>query len=545
MTTRIRGADILVRALDGAGVGKVFTLSGNHIMPVFDAVIGTGLQLVHVRHEAAAVHIADAWARLTGKCGVALVTGGPGHANAVGALMTAQAVESPVVLLSGHAALRELGRGGFQELRQADMAAPVTKASWTATSTATLGADIARAVRLATSGRPGPVHLSLPFDVLEDAIADDPSLQPPPSAFITEPQSLGEAGAEAALAALAQARRPLILAGPALCSASGRALLARLGSATGVPAVGMESPRGINDPSLGAFAEVLARADLILLLGKAHDFTLRFADPPFVDAACRFIVIDPDAALIERVAKEKGSRLIASSIADAAAAAEQLVARAASVRMLATAWGTEVVHAVSYRPPAWRTLTSSQPGKVHPVELCRAIAPVLEHHPDAVLVCDGGEIGQWAQTLPFSRRIINGVAGSIGASLPFAVAARLAEPRAPVIAVMGDGTFGFHMAELDTAVRYDLPLVAVVGNDATWNAEHQIQLREYGPNRTHGCELLPSRYDLVAAALGGHGEFVTSVGDLSPALERAIASGKPACVNVMIERVAAPVMKRV
>jgi acetolactate synthase-1/2/3 large subunit len=545
MTTRIRGADILVRALDGAGVGKVFTLSGNHIMPVFDAVIGTGLQLVHVRHEAAAVHMADAWARLTGKCGVALVTGGPGHANAVGALMTAQAVESPVVLLSGHAALRELGRGGFQELRQADMAGPVTKASWTATSTATLGADIARAMRLATSGRPGPVHLSLPFDVLEDAIADDPSLQPPPSAFIPEPQSLGEAGAEAALAALAHAQRPLILAGPALCSASGRALLARLTAATGVPAVGMESPRGINDPSLGAFAEVLARADLILLLGKAHDFTLRFADPPFVDAACRFIVIDPDAALIERVAREKGSRLIASSIADAAAAAERLVARAASVRMLATAWATEVVHAVSYRPPAWRTLTSSQPGKVHPVELCRAIAPVLEHHPDAVLVCDGGEIGQWAQTLPFSRRIINGVAGSIGASLPFAVAARLAEPRAPVIAVMGDGTFGFHMAELDTAVRYDLPLVAVVGNDATWNAEHQIQLREYGPNRTHGCELLPSRYDLVAAALGGHGEFVTSVGDLSPALERAIAGGKPACVNVMIERVAAPVMKRV
>jgi len=545
MTTRIRGADILVRALDGAGVGKVFTLSGNHIMPVFDAVIGTGLQLVHVRHEAAAVHMADAWARLTGKCGVALVTGGPGHANAVGALMTAQAAESPVVLLSGHAALRELGRGGFQELRQADMAALVTKASWTATSTATLGADIARAVRLATSGRPGPVHLSLPFDVLEDAIADDPSLQPPPSAFIPEPQSLGETAADAALAALAQARRPLILAGPALCSASGRALLARLTAATGVPAVGMESPRGINDPSLGAFAEVLARADLILLLGKAHDFTLRFADPPFVDAACRFIVIDPDAALIERVAKEKGSRLIASSIADAAAAAERLIARAASVRMLATAWATEVVHAVSCRPPAWRTLASSQPGKVHPVELCRAIAPVLEHHPDAVLVCDGGEIGQWAQTLPFSRRIINGVAGSIGASLPFAVAARLAEPRAPVIAVMGDGTFGFHMAELDTAVRYDLPLVAVVGNDATWNAEHQIQLREYGPNRTHGCELLPSRYDLVAAALGGHGEFVTSTGDLSPALERAIASGKPACVNVMIERVAAPVMKRV
>ena len=114
----------------------------------------------------------------------------------------------------------------------------------------------------------------------------------------------------------------------------------------------------------------------------------------------------------------------------------------------------------------------------------------------------------------------------------------------PVIAVMGDGTFGFHMAEFDTAVRCNLPFVAVVGNDATWNAEHQIQLREYGPNRTHGCELLPSRYDLVVQALGGHGELVTSAADLPAALDRAIASGKPACVNVMIERVPAPVIRR-
>lgn len=551
MTSVIRGADILVRALDRAGFHKVFTLSGNHIMPVFDAVIGTDVQLVHVRHEAAAVHMADAWARLTGQCGIALVTGGPGHANAVGALMTAQAAESPVVLLSGHAALHELGRGGFQELRQADMAAPATKASWTATSAAKLGADIARAVRIATSGRPGPVHLSLPFDLLEAAVEDSPPLWPQASAFAPEQQLLGEAAADAALAALAAAERPLILAGPTLCSMSGRARLSRLEAATGVPAIGMESPRGINDPNLGAFAEVLARADLIALLGKAHDFTLRFADPPFVDAACRFIAIDPDAAMIERVAREKGTRLLASSIADAAAAVTQLAARAAAARPLTatdtrkhSSWAQEVVDAVAYRPPAWRTLTSSETGKVHPVELCRAIAPVLERHADAVLICDGGEIGQWAQTVPFRRRLINGVAGSIGAALPFAVATRLAEPRAPVIAVMGDGTFGFHMAELDTAVRYGLPFVAIVGNDATWNAEHQIQLREYGPNRTHACELLPSRYDLVATALGGHGEHVTRADDLGPALERAIASGKPACVNVMIERVPAPVVRR-
>ena len=182
---------------------------------------------------------------------------------------------------------------------------------------------------------------------------------------------------------------------------------------------------------------------------------------------------------------------------------------------------------------------------MHPVQLCRAIAPYIEQDPNAVLVCDGGEIGQWPQAMfnP-ARRIINGPAGSIGASIPFAIAAAAAQPQAPVIAVMGDGTFGFHMAEFDTAVRCNLPFVAVVGNDAAWNAERQIQLREYGPERVHGCELLPSRYDLAAAALGGHGELVTSAADLPAALDRALASGKPACVNVMIEGVPAPIIRR-
>jgi acetolactate synthase-1/2/3 large subunit len=545
MSSKIRGADILARTLDGAGLRTVFTLSGNHIMPIFDAAIGTGMKLVHVRHEAAAVHMADAWARLTGECGIALVTGGPGHANAVGALCTAHAADSPLVLLSGHAATRELSRGAFQELRQADMAEPATKASWTASSAHALGRDLARAVRFARSARPGPVHLSLPFDLLEETVEETASLWPDEAQFAAEVRPFGEAAADAALAALAGAARPLILAGPMLCTTAGRALLRKLAAATGVPSIGMESPRGVNDPSLGAFAEVLRRADLILLLGKPHDFTLRFADPPFVDRACRFIVLDPHPRLIDRVAREKGPRLVSSAIADAAAAAEQLIRRAARLPKPAGPWTGEVEEAIAYRPKSWLTLKSSTGQKVHPLELCRAIAPHVEQNPNAVLVCDGGEIGQWPQSvLAPARRIINGVAGSIGAAIPFAIAARLTEPTAPVIAVMGDGTFGFHMAEFDTAVRYRLPFVAVVGNDATWNAEYQIQLRDYGADRAHGCELLPTRYDLVAAALGGHGELVATAQDLGPALERAIVSGKPACLNVMIDRVPAPILRR-
>src|ERR1700755_2671624 len=138
-STTVRGADIVMRTLERAGHTTIFTLSGNHIMSLFDAAIETRHRLVHTRHEAAAVHMADAWGRLTGEPGIAMVTGGPGHANAVGALFTALGAESPMVLLSGHAATWEYGRGGFQEIRQADMAAPVTKASFTATSAATMG----------------------------------------------------------------------------------------------------------------------------------------------------------------------------------------------------------------------------------------------------------------------------------------------------------------------------------------------------------------------------------------------------------------------
>ncbi|MFM7302972.1 MAG: thiamine pyrophosphate-binding protein, partial [Alphaproteobacteria bacterium] len=184
-----RGADILVAALKQAGVSRIFTLSGNHIMTIFDALLGSGIELVHTRQEAAAVHMADAWARLTGEVGVAMVTGGQGHTNAIAAMPTAMAGEVPVVLLSGHAPLRELGMGSFQEMRQADIAEPLTKLSFTASSTAGIGADVARAFRVARSGRPGPVHLSLPTDLM-DARITAPAL-PDAAAFGAEPMPLG------------------------------------------------------------------------------------------------------------------------------------------------------------------------------------------------------------------------------------------------------------------------------------------------------------------------------------------------------------------
>jgi acetolactate synthase-1/2/3 large subunit len=489
-----RGADALARALSAAGVRHVFTLSGNHVMPVFDAALDAKLSLVHVRHEAAAVHMADAWGRLTGVPGIALVTGGPGHANAVSALYTALASESPLILLSGHAPLSELGKGAFQEMRQAEMAAPVTKASWTVRSADTLAADLARAWRQAVCGTPGPVHLSVPSDALEDTV--DAAAPRAEDFAAVENFELDDAVHEA----LAAAKRPVVIAGPAILRKGVRELEA----ASGMPVIGMESPRGVGDPSLGRLAAVLKQADLALLYGKRRDFTLKFGE-----------AFAPQCRVLE-------------------------IRSLQGLRASTGAWREEVHAALAYRPPEWKSIPFRDDGPVHPVRLCAEVQKVLDA-PDAVFVSDGGEFGQWAQAcLSARRRIINGPAGAIGSALPFAAAAKLAFPDAPVVATLGDGTFGFHMSEIDTAVRYGLGYMAVIGNDATWNAEYQIQLRAYGQARAHGCELLPTKYGAVAAAMGAHGEDVMRSEDLQLALSRAVKSGKPACVNVMIERLPAP-----
>jgi acetolactate synthase-1/2/3 large subunit len=545
MSGKLRGADVVARALAAAGVKRVFSLSGNHVMSVFDAALDAQLDLVHVRHEAAAVHMADAWGRLTGEVGVALVTGGPGHANAVPALYTAAASESPVLLLSGHAPLDELGRGAFQEMRQADIAAPLAKASWTAASTRTLGEDLGRALRTAKMGRPGPVHLSLPTDVLDATVAERDAALPDPRSADAPAAELAPAAVAAVLAELRRAARPVALVGPALLRGKARECARAFETATGVPVIGMDSPRGLSEPALGAFAEMLAQADLVVLLGKPLDYTLAYGGAPTIAPGCRFVQIDPDAANVERATRSAGDRMIVAAVADPGPAAASLAEQAVRLGWSKSGWFAEVRAAVAHRPAAWATLVSPRDGPVHPVEVCRGVSALLGRDPNAVFVSDGGEFGQWAQAcLDAPHRITNGPAGAIGAAVPFAVAARLALPAAPIVAMSGDGAFGFHMAEIDTGVRYGLPFVAVVGNDAAWNAERQIQIRTYGAERARHCELLATRYDRVVAALGGHGEHVDRASDLPGALERAVRSGRPACVNVAIDRLPAPNLAR-
>ena len=520
------GATRLVESLAAAGVRRIFTLSGNQILSVFDATIGRGVELVHTRHEAAAVHMADAWGRLTEECGVALVTAGPGHLNAISALYGARMAESPVLLLSGASPRGQRGRGAFQEVDQVAAARPVVKAAWSLEDPGRVGEEVARALALATSGRPGPVHLSLPGDVLE---APAPAVAPLAAAPLAA-GVVGERDALAIVALLAEAKRPLILTGPALGRGPRGAAVKRLVEATGAPALAIESPRGVNDPWLRGATTWLAEADLVLLLGKPLDFSLRFGQA--FARGCRVVALDVETT-------PSAEAVTLSLTADPAASAARLAAVAATRTWPRTGWREQIESARRSEPPAWAEARRSARAPLHPLRVCAALAPHVEA--GAVLVADGGEFGQWVQAgLEPRERLINGLSGSIGSALPMAVAARLACPDRPVLAVMGDGTFGFHAFELDTALRHDAPIVVVVGNDARWNAEHTLQLRHYGAERAVGCALRPSRYDQVAEALGGHGEMVERADELEPALARALAAGRPAVVNVMLEGLAAP-----
>ena len=611
----MNGAGLLVDTLVRAGVRRIFSLSGNQIMPVYDACIDVDLSIVHVRHESAAVHMADAWAQITGEIGVALVTAGPGFANALSALFSARHSESPVLLLSGDSPVAADGNGAFQEMPQIDLVRPLVKTARRPGRAGRIGHDVAAAIACARSGRPGPVHVALPFDVLGTPAGEGCLVRA--AELARRPRALPGPTADDVAGRLARAKRPIVLTSPSLNRSRAGARIAAIETALHVPVVAMESPRGLRDPALGTFADVLAASDLVVLLGKAVDFSVGFARPPALDPAAELVVIDPDHRMIDRAYRIAGRRVVVSACADPDFAADALVSAAPAIVAAgsgasAPAWCAEVADAIANRSVAVEAAAvgtvagaavaaaaateagaadsdvvepaateagivepaaaeadvvepaateagivepaAAKPGAVesnavepaarfHPRLLCEAVQRVLDAADEAILICDGGEFGQWAQascTAPV--RIVNGLSGAIGGGLCHALAAKLARPRATVIAMMGDGTAGFHLAELDTAVREGAAFVTVVGNDFRWNAEHRIQLRDYGPNRLIGCDLAPTaRYDLAAAGLGCHGEHVTDPSGLDAALARALASGRPACLNVEIDGVAAPV----
>jgi len=530
----MRGADLIAKTLSNAGVKVIFSLSGNQIMPIYDACIDVGIRLIHTRHEAAAVYMAEAYAQLTGEVSVAMVAAGTGFANAMGPLVTAQASESPVLLLSGDSPRNQDDKGSFQELDQVSVSKPLTKLSIRPRQAQTLGIDIAMALRVAASDRPGPVHIALPFDLLNEEVTN--VRIPVVEDFMQEIISPSEAAFNAIFEAVNKADRPVILTGPSQNPTRARGQLQKLSDALDAPVIPMESPRGLKDPCLGDFARVLAQADVIVSLGKSIDFTTGFAKPPTMAEHCKFFVVDPQSTVLERARRALGSRIKLAHRADTGPTITALQTKARN-NTDRSAWRSQMAEAIAMRIP--EATNNNQP--MQPATLCAAVQRLLDNADEPVLIVDGGEFGQWAQACLSSKtRIVNGVSGAIGGGLCYALAAKIARPEATVVVLMGDGTAGFHFSEFETAHRYGADFVAVIGHDSRWNAEYQIQQRDYGEDRVNETELNPTRYDLAAAGFGCHGEYVTDPDELDSALQRAIKSKLPSCVVGMIEGLPAP-----
>ena len=275
------------------------------------------------------------------------------------------------------------------------MAKPVTKASWTVGDAASLGRDIGEAFRIALSGRRGPVHVSLPSDLLDARLDENTVTWPTIGA--ARRQTLGDADCAKILSLLAGAKRPIIFAGPQMSNAAGRDLLADMEAATGVPAVILGSPRGLSDATLGALPDLAKQVDLVVLMGKALDFTLKWTSAPSFDPSVHLIAIDPEVELAARAKREKGDALLLACVADPALTAEKLAADARQVGLRDAAWLTEAREALDARPASWREVVSKTAARLHPAEVFRALRPFVERDPEAILICDGGEYAQWGQ----------------------------------------------------------------------------------------------------------------------------------------------------
>jgi len=527
----MRAADLLIQALISSGTDTVFSLSGNQIMSIYDAAIDQPLKLVHTRHEAGAVYMADGYARASGKTGIALVTAAPGFTNAISALYAVSATETPLVLLSGDSPVSKDKLMPFQKMDQQDVARPLVKETWRLSHPDRIGHDLASAIALAKSGRPGPVHLSLPEDILTATIGESQDLTP--EQFTLENVSLGNADLPSVLSIIDRAEYPVIITGPSLHPSRAPGVADRLMKALNIPVICMQSPRGLNDPALGKIRDVIAEADSLILIDKDVDFTLASGDLKHVPAN-NIVLIASNAESIAHASTMLAGRLKWGCIADPLVAA-QILTDVTTIKGKSP-WLRQVMKKIAVRPKPPQSTDSMIAHQV----MTTINTVMADANP--IYVIDGGEVGQWAQSvLPLDQALINGTSGAIGGSLPQAIGAALAQPKRPIIAIMGDGTAGFYLSELDTARRLGLKLIVVIVNDLRWGAEVVIQERVYGKDRVQGCLLDDkTRYDQIAQGFGANGLYAETPEALQKALIAAGKNRKPTVINAMMKGMPAP-----
>jgi acetolactate synthase-1/2/3 large subunit len=536
--------------LKAEGVRHLFTLSGLHIAPIYAACIEEGIQVVDTRHEQAAAHAADATARLTRGIGVACVTAGPGVTDALTGIANAWAASSPVLLLGGAAPSFNAGKGSLQEMEQVDLFTRITKWSDRIPAPDRVPTFMARAFRLMLTGRPGPVFLELPWDVLSNGVDEDECKLP--TGYRTRARMPGDPRfVEQAAALLAAAERPAIIGGSSIWWDDAAAPLAALAERLSAPVYLNGAGRGSLPPDHPHFLsltrkDALAKADVVVIAGTPLDFRLGYGAGIGDDA--KIVQIDSDGSEIGRnrnveVGIIGDSRSVLGQLADALADGAGQRKGGASARDGGTArpseWLGSLRESETRKAARQAEYERSDQRPVHHFRLARELDAVARTCDDAMFVADGGNwVAIAAKVIGLrkpGRWLDPGPLGCLGVGAPFAIAAKLLHPNRTVFVIQGDGSFGFNGMDFETALRFKLPMVCVVGNDAAWGQIRLPQVQLFGEDKSPGTLLAKTRYDQIVQAMGGYGEHVEDPAQIRPALERAVESGTVACVNVMLD----------
>lgn len=531
----VSGNALLGRALRQQGADAVFFIMGGPMNEALNASRAEGIRLVDVRHEQAAAMMAQAYARVRSVPGVCAGASGPGTINLVTGLANALVDCAPVVALGGAAPVGQWATGAFQEIDQLAIMRPVTKWAERVHDTRRIPEYVDRAFRMALAGKPGPVYLDLPGDVLYREV-DEAAVGWPAAAAVNVRSRPAAAPpeVETVVAALAAARRPILLTGSGILWSGAAAALTRFVDAAGIPFYTTPQGRGAvpeDHPACYALARSTAfrEADLIVVVGTRLNYVFSQLKPPRFSAAAKVVRIDIDPGELAQA-----GRTDIGILADAGTALEQLTA-ALTGRVDAgsfSEWRARLAQTEASKLAGHEAKLATEQLPIHPLRLCRELRDTLPR--DAILCVDGQEILNYArQSIPSFRpghRLNSGPFGTMGVGLPFGVGAKVARPDAEVVVLHGDGSFGLNAMELDTAVRYGLPLLVVISLNGGWTAD---------PDRVKpGRDLGYTRYDRMAEALGCHGEFVEEPAAIRPALERAraeVRKGRVAVVNVVTD----------
>jgi len=530
----VTGSEILAQALKSQGVDTMFYIMGGPMLETEATCIKLGIRAIDTRHEQAAALSAHAWGRVMRRPGVCMGASGPGATNLLTGVADAFTNAAPLVAIGGASPRVSFGMEAFQEIDQLAVFKPITKWAERIYDARRIPEHVATAFRQATTGRLGPVYLDLPGDVLGEKV--DESRVQYPKAWTTLPRPRGDEGAvKEAIALLAKAESPVILAGSGVWWSDGAKALQAFVDASGIPFYTTPLSRGSVPEDhqlsfLNARSTAFREADVMLTVGTRFNWVVQFGAPPRFAADLKVIHVDINPAQLGW-----NRDVEVPIVGDARAVLEQLLEEGKGKLdpKKYAPWVGKLRVIDAEKNAESEKAMSSDNTPIHPLRLCKEVRDFLKR--DAILVVDGQEILNFGrQSIPTyvpGHRLNSGAFGTMGTGLPFGNGAKVAKPDKQVVVLHGDGSFGINAMEIDTAVRHRINTLVVISNNGGWTANTSWQLPLPKPGRNLGH----TRYDRMAMELGAHGEFVEKPSEIRPALERAYASGKPAVVNVITD----------